>query len=192
MATVSVAVAPPIRASEWDQLSVPEGYRAEVVRGELVVTPGASVDHGRAQTRLAVLLAAAAPAGYEPVSGVEWRLDSGGVVAMAPQPDVMVVPKLARGVALHSRPLLAVEVLSPSDHQLLASGMTRREGKLMDYAANGLEDYLELDLTAPIPVAARYELHDGLLVQVDTVTRSSILRAERPFAYEFAPAALLS
>ncbi len=36
MAAVSVAVAPPIRASEWDQLSVPEGYRAEVVQGELV------------------------------------------------------------------------------------------------------------------------------------------------------------
>ena len=170
---------------------MPEGYRAEVVRGELVVTPAASVDHGRAQIRLAVVLAAVVPAGFEPVSGVEWRLDVGRVVAMAPQPDLMVVPRSARGAAITHPPLLAVEIRSPSDDHLLAAGMTRREGKLLDYAANGLVDFLELDLTAPGPVATRYELRDGALVAVDTVAGPSVLRADRPFAYAFSPQSLV-
>ena len=191
LAGVISLVATPVSAGDWDLLTMPEGYRAEVVRGELVVTPAASVDHGRAQSCLIVVLAAVVPAGFGPVSGVEWRLDMGGVVAMAPQPDLMVVPRSARGAAITDPPLLAVEILSPSDHQRLAAGMTRREGKLLDYAANGLGDFLELDLTAPGPVATRYELRDGALVAVDMVAGSAVLRAERPFAYAFSPQSLI-
>jgi Uma2 family endonuclease len=188
---VSVVVAPPVSAADWDSLTVPEGYRAEIIRGELVVTPGASVDHGRAQTRLAVLFASLVPPDHEPVSGVEWRLDEGGIVAMAPQPDLMVIHRSARGPSVDRPPVLAVEILSPSDHQLLAGGMARREGKLLDYAANGLEDYLEIDLTTPRPVATRYELHQGVLVPAGTAQGTTVLQAERPFVYEFAPSALL-
>lgn len=188
---MSIVVAPPVSASDWDTLSVPEGYRAEVIRGELVVTPGASVDHGRAQSRLAVMLASMAPPDHEPVSGVEWRLDAGGMVAMAPQPDLMVIPRSARGPSVDGPPMLAVEILSPSDRQLLTSGMTRREGKLLDYAANGLEDYLEIDLTTPGPVATRYELREGVLVPTGIAQGTTVLQVVRPFAYEFAPSALL-
>ena len=188
---MSAIVATPIGAGDWDLLTIPEGYRAEVVRGELVVTPGASVDHGRAQSRLTVMLAAVLPAGFEVVSGVEWRLDVGGVVAMAPQPDLMVVPRSTRGPSISAPPLFAVEILSTSDRHHLAAGMTRREGKLLDYAANGLEDLVEVDLTVPIPLAARYERRDGELVMVDSVVGSAVLRAVRPFAYEFSPAALV-
>lgn len=188
---MGVAVAPPVTSTDWDALSVPEGYRAEIIRGELVVTPAGSVDHGRAQVRLAVLLASLVPADHEPVSGVEWRLDSAGIVAMAPQPDLMVIPRSARGPSVDRPPLLAVEILSSSDRQLLAGGMTRRDGKLADYAANGLEDYLEIELTTPVPVATRYELRDGVLVPAGTAQGATVLRAARPFAYELAPSALL-
>lgn len=187
---MGVAVAPPVTVSEWDALSVPEGYRAEIIQGELVVTPAASVDHGRAQSRLVVLLAAAAPPDHEPVSGVDWRIDLGRVVAMAPQPDLMVIPRSARGASVDRPPLLAVEILSPSDRQLLASGVTRRDGKLADYVANGLEDYLEIELT-PVPVATRYERRGGVLVPVDSTRGTSVLRAARPFTYEVAPSALV-
>lgn len=188
---MSTVVAPPVLAGDWDSLSVPEGYRAEIIRGELVVTPAASVDHGRVQVRLAVILASLAPPDYEPISGVEWRLDAGGVVAMAPQPDLMVVPRSARGLSIDRPPLLAVEILSPSDSQRLANGMTRREGKLADYAVNGLADYLEIDLVTPGPVATRYELRDGVLVPTGIAGGTTLLLATRPFVYEFAPSALL-
>ena len=188
---MSIGVAPPVLATDWDSVSVPEGYRAEIIRGELVVTPAASVDHGRVQSRLLVILASAAPADHEPISGVEWRLDTGGFVAMAPQPDLMVVPRSARGSSVDHPPLLAVEILSPSDDQRLAGGLTRREGKLADYAANGLADYLEIDLMAPGPVATRYELRDGVLVPIGIASGTTLLQASRPFVYEFAPNALL-
>lgn len=188
---MSIAVAPPVLSGDWDSLSVPEGYRAEIIRGELVVTPAASVDHGRVQVRLALILASLAPPDYEPISGVEWRLDTAGVVAMAPQPDLMVVPRSARGASIDQPPLLAVEILSPSDSQRLANGMTRREGKLADYAVNGLADYLEIDLMRPGPVATRYELRDGLLVPTGIAGGTTLLQTTRPFAYEFIPSSLL-
>ena len=189
---MSIVVVPPVLVGDWDSLSVPEGYRAEIIRGELVVTPAASVDHGRVQSRLVVILASAAPHDHEPISGVEWRLDTGGVVAMAPQPDLMVVPRSARGASIDRAPLLAVEILSPSDNQRLANGMTRREGKLADYAVNGLADYLEIDLVAPGSVATRYELCDDALVPTGIASGTTLLQANRPFAYEFAPSALLA
>jgi Uma2 family endonuclease len=189
---VEIAVVPPVRVPDWEAFTVPEGYRAEVIQGELVVTPGTGVDHGRAQSRLTVILAAAAPSGHEPVSGIEWRLDVSGVVAMAPQPDIMVVPRDASGPAILHPPLLAVEVLSLSDFsRRLASGMTRREGKLVDYALNGLKDYLEIDLTTDVPVAIRYELRRRALVEVDRAAGAAVLRVDRPFFYEVRPQDLI-
>ena len=188
MSDVDIVTPPPVRVADWEAFTVPEGYRAEIIRGELVVTPGTDVDHGRAQSRLSTLLAGLVPAGFDPISGVEWRLDSGGLVAMAPQPDIMVVPRSARGPAVTAPPLLAVEVLSPSDFtHRLTNGMTRREGKLADYALNGLADYLEVDLTADPPVAIRYELKDGVLVEAARATGTAVLKTTRPFPYRFRP-----
>ena len=67
MSDVDILAAPPVRVADWEAFTVPEGYRAEIIRGELVVTPGTDVDHGRAQNRLVTLLAGLVPAGYEPV-----------------------------------------------------------------------------------------------------------------------------
>jgi len=189
---VDVVVAPPVRVADWEAFSVPEGYRAEIIQGELVVTPGTDVSHGRAQNSLVALLARLLPAGYASVSGVEWRLERGGTVAMAPQPDLMVVPRSVSGPAVTATPLLAVEVLSTSDFtHRLANGMNRREGKLVDYAANGLADYLEVDLTADDPVAIRYELRDGVLVEAARVVGTAVLKAKRPFPYRFRPTDLI-
>jgi len=189
---VDIVAAPPVRVADWEAFTVPEGYRAEIIRGELVVTAGTDVDHGRAQNRLVTLLAGVVPVGYEPVSGVEWRLERGGLVAMAPQPDIMVIPRSARGPALTAPPLLAVEVLSPSDftHRLI-NGMNRREGKLVDYAVNGLDDYLEVDLTADMPVSIRYELKAGVLVEAARAIGTAVLKTNRPFSYRVRPSDLV-
>jgi Uma2 family endonuclease len=184
--------APPITSREWDALVIPESYRAEIIRGELVVTPAVSMAHARAESRLTVALAAAVPTGYEVVSGADWKLVVDAVVAMAPIPDLMVVGKDQSGPLVRP-PLLAVEILSPADHhRLLRTDMTRIEGKRADYAANGLKDYLEVDLTTPAPTAASFELREGALVEAARASGTQVLRAKRPFPYQVIPADLVA
>ena len=178
----------PVMAVDWDRLEMPEGYRAEVIRGEMVVAPGPTMDHGRSAVRLARLLDPFMPPEFEGVVGPEWRLEIEGVVAMAPQPDVMVVRSDAK--LLDQPPLLAIAILSLSDRQRLATGPTRIEGKRLDYGANGLTDYVEVDLSGQQPVVVRYEVIDGALVEADRVSGEDRMISGRPFAYELVPADL--
>jgi Uma2 family endonuclease len=180
-----------LRASDWDGFEVPEGYRAEIIQGQLVVTPGVSIRHASAHDGLAAVLRSAIPSTHRIVTGFEWRFEARGLVAMAPIPDLMVVSRNVEGTYLDHAPLLAVEVLSPSDSNLLGNGMTRREGKLADYGEHGLADFLEIDVTVSPPVAIRYELHGDRLVEVDRVVGAETLHAARPFEYQFSPQALL-
>jgi Uma2 family endonuclease len=111
---------------------------------------------------------------------------------MAPIPDLMIVARDQSG-PLVAPPLLAVEILSPADHHhLLRTGMTRIEGKRADYAANGLEDYLEVDLTTPTATAARFELRQGALVEAARASGAQVLQASRPFPYDLTPVDLLA
>ena len=57
-----------ISVGDWDRLEVPEGYRAEIIAGELVVSPSAPPRHGAAQAVISALLVAAAPPGL----ATEW------------------------------------------------------------------------------------------------------------------------
>lgn len=183
----------PVRVEEWDAISVPDGYIVEIVQGELIVTPAADIGHGRAVTRLATLLTRFCPPELEPMMGPEWRVAQGGIVAMAPVPDVVVVSVDAEGQSLTEPPTLAIEVLSPSDRRRLANGLTRREGKLLDYAQGGLVHYLEVELSAPAgPTVTRYLLRAGELVQVDAAVGSGTLSAASPFPYQVCPADLVS
>jgi Uma2 family endonuclease len=187
------AIAPAVSVYDWERLALPEGYRAEVILGELVVTPAPSVDHGRVVARLVSLLDAAAPAGYGVAAGAEWRREHRGVVAMAPIPDLVVISEHLHGKSVIDPPLLAVEVLSSSDwRDRLANGMTRREGKLLDYAQYGLADYLEVDVTADPIVAVGYELAGGVLTEASRAEGDEVLRALRPFAFEFRPVDLVA
>jgi Uma2 family endonuclease len=186
------SAAPPVMAWQWDRLAAPAGYQAEIVRGEVVVTPSAGFVHNWILPQMLRLLQDAAPRGYAAVTGMEWRFDWRGAVAMAPVPDVMVVDYASWSEGTFSTPLLAVEILSPSDHRhRLANGMTLREGKLADYAEHGLADYLELDVAAAAVTARRYELTGGTLVEVDRAAGDAVLRADRPFRYAIRPAVLI-
>lgn len=158
----------------WDEFEPPEGLRAEIIRGELVLSPSASRAHAFVQWRVQQALALAAPPGYEPISGLEWRLANEPIVASAPVPDVMVVAE-----AGDLAPLLAVEILSPSDKRRLADGMIRIEGKRADYAAHGLAHYLEIDLA--LRTITRYHLVDGALVVVEHERMA--VETDEPFPY---------
>jgi Uma2 family endonuclease len=178
-----------VTEEEWNEFEPPGPYRAEIIRGELVVTPAPATPHGRVQRTLTGAFHRLVPGELEVFVGQEWRLVVKGMVAMAPVPDLIVVPLGTDQVV--GAPLLAVEILSRSDRRRLESGVRRIEGKRSDYAAHGLADYLEIDLTTAVPTAIRYELHDGVLVEVDRAEGDKRLTAARPFAYELVPAELI-
>jgi Uma2 family endonuclease len=156
-----MAVTTLIPVTWWDEFEPPDGLRAEIIQGELILSPSASKMHALVIRRLLQILDDAAPEGHMAVTGLEWRLTDETVVASAPIPDVMVVAEAGDDVD----PILAVEVLSPSDRQHLSNGMTRIEGKRADYAAHGLGHYLEVDLA--LRTITRYHLVDGALVVVE-------------------------
>lgn len=191
---MAVATSHPIRVQDWEGVVVPEGFRAEIIQGELVVTPSGDVAHGWIPMRLASRLLPFCPEGWGPAVGVEWRRTAAGVVAMAPVPDLVIIrrPERFSGTGpLATAPLLAVEVLSPSDDRRLEGGLTRREGKLLDYASAGLADYLEVDRSGSELCLVRYEAHDGALVAVDRRVGDEDLVADRPFRYLLRPADLV-
>jgi Uma2 family endonuclease len=190
VSVVDPPTAPPMLSDSWDRFEVPEPYRAEIVQGELVVTPAPSVLHGSVQVELAAILRAQAPPALRVATGVEWRFDERGIVAMAPQPDLIVIPR--KTVTLTDAPALAVEILSPSDaNRLERASVTRIEGKRLDYADRGLRDYLEVDLSGGEPTLVRYQLSDGDLVAVERATGAAMLAAARPFPYSVRPADLI-
>ena len=173
---------------EWNELEDPPGYRFEIIRGELDVTPGASPEHGSAIGELYVALRRKLPEGLRIVIDVDWHLNFAGRVTSAPRPDLMVVP--ADGPVV---PILAVEVLSPSDHhKFQGTELTRIEAKRLDYAHAGLEHYLELDLASG--TVFRYKLRadmvGGWSVR-DAAEGHNALYAKEPFEYLLIPSDLI-
>ena len=129
---VRMALLAGISVGDWDRLEVPEGYRAEVIAGELVVSPSAPPRHGAAQAVLTALLVAAVPPGLVVLVDTEWQVAQSGLVAAAPRPDILVVEAaaIADDTRFTSTPVLAVEILSQSDfHVLEPAGRPRIEAK---------------------------------------------------------------
>lgn len=196
--TIAPTRSPGFPEDWWDEFEVPDGWwRAEIIEGELVLSPSPGKRHALAATRIVRAFEAGLPEGYEVLQALEWRLDR-RVLWNAPIPDILVVP--VAGDIVDKPPLLAVEILSPSDFDRLAKDPERRqhiEAKRAVYAANGLEHYLEVDLRHAFE-AIRYELVDGdrhqgrrpALVEVDRVIHDEVLTASVPFAYEIMPSAL--
>ena len=184
-----------ISVGDWDRLEVPEGYRAEIIAGELVVSPSAPPRHGAAQAVLTALLVAAVPPGLVVLVDTQWQVSQSGLVATAPRPDILVVEAaaIAGDTRLTSTPVLAVEILSQSDSHLLErGGRPRIEAKRDDYARNGLGHFLEVSMTPDKVVRVdRYELRQGRLDVVATAMGPSTLEAHEPFPYRIPPQALL-
>lgn len=119
------------------------------------MSPSASRAHQRAVMRLAEILIAACPDGFEVLPDIEWRLDHHGVVAQAPRPDLVVV-SAADGPIVEA-PLLAVEVLSRTDSRRLERHpMSRIQGKYADYGDNGLRHCLEISTSEPAAIMNEY------------------------------------
>lgn len=173
-----------VPASWWDAFSDPPGYRAEVIRGELILSPSPGRPHQRALRKLLAVLSESCPAGHEVLPDIEWRLDRESRVAQAPRPDLMVVP-IDDG-PIREAPLLAVEILSTSDHRPLErSRLSRLEGKQLDYAENGLQRLLIVSPAGPwaqllVPVK-------GGWAESASAEGDEMFSAADPFVIEFRP-----
>lgn len=184
MAVTHAADSPGIPAWWWDEFTDPLGYRAEVVQGELVLSPSPGRAHQRAVAKLGTILQGSCPEGFEVLPDIEWRLDRGGVVAQAPRPDLVVVRKVDGPIA--DVPLLAVEIVSRSDHRPLEhSRLTRLEGKQLDYAQNGLKHLVVVSTNGPW--VQLLTPAPGGWAEVASAERDELFSVTEPFAISLRP-----
>jgi Uma2 family endonuclease len=150
-----------------------DGHRYELIDGSLIVTPAPSRRHQLAVTRLAQLRTNACPAHLVvPAAPTDVALADDTTL----QPDVLVVER-TNFVDEDSdlRPLVAVEVLSPSTRHIDLSLKKAR------YEAAGCPSYWVVDPDAPALTA--WELHDGQYVELAQVAADeAFVAAARPLS----------
>jgi Uma2 family endonuclease len=130
------------RKTAADYLALPDDVRAELIAGELYVTPAPRPDHQRALQRLFRALAPFAERherGEVFVAPVDVYLPTGDIV----QPDLVLVEAGQSGIvgddAIHGVPALLVEVLSRSHPE--RDRIVKRDR----YAASGVREYWLVD-----------------------------------------------
>lgn len=186
---MALAVRPPHEHTHLHPLTYDEvrqfpddGYRYELVDGELLVTPAPNTAHQRAVTQLTVLIAQAVPEELETLVGpVDWYVRATTYF----EPDLVVVRRdaAADGQRLLDPPVLVVEVLSPSTRY-------RDVGlKLRAYEDAGLGWYWVVDPAEPRLTVHR--LVEGRFVPQASVAGDERYVAEAPFPVEVTPSALV-
>ncbi|WP_375430474.1 Uma2 family endonuclease [uncultured Friedmanniella sp.] len=128
-----MAAVPFLEASWEDYLALGEDVRAEYIDGSIVMSPFPSRKHQTACRRLANLMEADLPEGYDVV--IEWGWKPGDDEF---GPDVMVFPTTDEEVRFTGTPLLCVEVLSTNR----AADLVVKAAK---YAAAGVDHYWVVD-----------------------------------------------
>ncbi|HEX4082936.1 MAG TPA: Uma2 family endonuclease [Acidimicrobiales bacterium] len=193
----------------WDDLqAMPEdGFRWELVDGQLFVTPAPRLRHQRAIRRLCGVLTAACPGELEVVlSPYDWKISRTTVF----EPDLMVVRKdqLDLDQPFTGSPLLVVEVRSPS------TAVTDETLKRQQYAQHGAAAYWLVDPGGPVtqapgpaarasggstgggaatrvPSLTALRLQDGAYVEAASVTGDDAYDADFPFPVTVVPGRLV-
>jgi len=126
-----------------DLLELPEDNRKhELLDGQIVISPSPRPIHRRVVSRLVVALAAVLPPELEVLTApVDVHIPHGLPTLLLP--DVIVVPTITVDTELVSRPVLAVEVLSPSTRRF---DLGRKRAA---YARYGIGVYLVVDPLVP-------------------------------------------
>ena len=155
-----------------------DGLRYELVDGVLLVSAAPSQDHQIALGNLYLLLAPAAPPDLRVfLAPFDVRLSPRRLL----QPDIVVVPKDRN--APDRRPLLVVEVLSPSTRAVDSTL------KRLVLEQGGVPSYWLVDPL--VPSLTVLELRDGAYDEVTTVLNADRHHARLPFPVSVSPAALL-
>ena len=173
MAPMPRATSRPRKTVE-DYLALPDDVRAELIAGELYVTPSPSPRHQSVVLSVAILLddhVRSHDLGRVFVGPLDVHLPSGDIV----QPDALFIAKAHTGIIqehVHGVPDLAVEVLSPS--RIERDRFVKRDR----YALNGIPEYWLIDLAEQTVEVLRHE--DGAYqpagyFQDDQTLRSRVL-----------------
>jgi Uma2 family endonuclease len=171
----------------WQQLDIP-GHRIELIDGEIVVSPSASLRHSGAVDELIDAL-------IDVKRKHGWRIHTNVTVHIAATrerliPDLMIAPKdaprfddnelLAPGV------LLVAEVVSPSSQR------RDRVAKPRAYAQGGVPLYLLIDqLADPAAVTLFSDPHETSYRSCDRATGGRPVRLPEPFGIALDTARLL-
>lgn len=172
-------------SGEWtadDLDALPDdGFRYELVDGVLLVSPSPTYPHQVGLFELLHALRLAAPADVRVLGA---PLDIRFTPTRQLQPDVVVLPRrepLTPKVV--DRPLLVVEVLSPSTR---ATDLTLKRHV---FEQAGVPSYWLLD--PEVPSLTALELVEGSYVEVATATGADTFTATRPFPVTVVPADLV-
>lgn len=157
------------------------GVHRELVDGVLIVSPFASRRHALAASRLQTILAAACPTELLVLGTINVNQEP----ATNLQPDVTVT-RLADldAPATEGRPLLVVEILSPSTRRF---DMTL---KRQIYAEMGIPSYWLVDIEAP-SVLVLVRTHSGEYEERVRFVGDAIGHVDQPFPLSFAAADLV-
>lgn len=170
---VTMSLLPPRQAlTRADLDAMPDdGLRYELLDGSLIVTPAPSVAHQATVTELMRVLLPACPDHlYLLTAPTDVVLAEDTVL----QPDLMVVERTClQSLTAALRPLLVIEVLSPSTGRI---DLTLKKSR---YEAAGTPAYWVVDIAGPSITA--WELVDGRYAEPTVVVGEEILQVAAPF-----------
>lgn len=158
-----------------------DGHRYELLDGSLIVTPAPSREHQRMSSRLKDRLKSACQDDLLVLTApTDVRLADDSAL----QPDLLVVD-LAEfdDPDLPVRPLLVVEILSPSTRQI---DLTLKKAR---YEIAGCPAYWVVD--PQVPSITGWELRAGVYVEAGHATGEETFAVGLPFPIEIVPARLL-
>ncbi len=171
----------PLRRHDLERLP-DDGHRYELIDGSLVVTPAPSRRHQLVSSRLHHELSRHCPTHLVALSApVDVEMADDSVV----QPDLLVVTAADfADESIPVRPLLAVEILSPST-RLIDLNLKRAR-----YEEAGCPSYWVIDPDRP--GLRSWSLVGGAYVEQATVEGDAWFATDEPFPISLSPARLLS
>jgi Uma2 family endonuclease len=186
---MNVMTAPDVWSDEDRALTVEDmenmpddEFRYELDDGVLIVSPAPSSLHQRVVFRLAQVLDAACPPGFEVIPGVGVNINR----YQHRVPDVAVVRADSVDTVFQERaPALAVEVASPRTR------LYDRNRKKDVYEQFGIPAYWIVEPDRDKPELTVFELRDGRYEQVARVAGDDAFHAELPFPVTVIPSELV-
>lgn len=160
--------------------ALPEGVRAELFDGQLVMNAAPNRRHQRAVLRLSHLLSEVVSEELEVVvAPFDWQITD----TLMFEPDLLVLPFVNQEVRFIGTPLLVAEVLSPSTRVIDLTAKRRY------YEEAGVPIYLIVDPDEPSVTV--YEMQQGRLVETNRAEESEAVTLPAPFRVDVAAAALV-
>ena len=135
----------PLTIADWDAMPYREGYRYEIIEGELCVSRSPGLTHQVVLTNLIFLIT-----GFTKTSGIGVVVSNPGLILSDYSgviPDLVFFRNDQRDTIvaddrLHGPPALVVEILSPGSSNIRRD----RVAKLQSYGKHGVPEYWIIDL----------------------------------------------